>query len=46
MKKIRRTEAHSMGALRQAEGGVPMVELCREQGMMPSPGRLLCNNHQ
>ena len=27
-----------LAILRQAEGGVPVAELCREHGMMPLPG--------
>jgi putative transposase len=33
MKKTRFTEARIMGVLRQAEGGVPVAELCREHGI-------------
>jgi putative transposase len=33
MKKSRFTEAQIMGVLRQATGGVPVAELCREHGM-------------
>lgn len=33
MKKSRFTEAKIMGVLKQAEGGVPVAELCREHGM-------------
>ena len=33
MKKTRFTEAQIMGVLRQAEGGMPVAELCREHGM-------------
>ncbi len=33
MKTSRYTEAQIIGILRQAEGGVPVAELCREHGM-------------
>ena len=33
MKKSRFTEARIMGVLRQAEGGIPVPELCREHGI-------------
>ena len=33
MKKSRNTEAQILLILRQAEGGVPVAELCREHGM-------------
>ena len=33
MKTSRYTEARIMAVLRQAEGGVPVAELCREHGM-------------
>jgi putative transposase len=33
MKKSRGAEAQIMGVLRQATGGVPVAELCREHGM-------------
>ena len=36
MKKSRFTEAKIMEVLKQAEGGVPVAELCREHGMSPS----------
>ena len=33
MKKSRFAEAQIMGVLRQAEGGLPVPELCREHGI-------------
>lgn len=33
MKKSRFSEAQIMSVLRQAEGGVPVPELCREHGI-------------
>ena len=33
MKKSRFTEAQIKGVLRQAEGGMPVPELCREHGI-------------
>ncbi|NDK37221.1 transposase, partial [Rhodovulum sulfidophilum] len=33
MKKSGFTEAQIMGVLRQAEGGMPVAELCREHGV-------------
>lgn len=33
MKKSRFTEAPIMGVLRQAEGGLPVSELCRQHGI-------------
>ncbi len=33
MKMSRFTEAQIMGVLRQAEGGMPVAGLCREQGI-------------
>lgn len=33
MKKSRFTEAQIMGVLHQAEGGMPVPELCREHGI-------------
>ena len=33
MKTSRYTEAQMLAILRQAEGGVPVAELCREHGM-------------
>ena len=35
MKTSRYREARILSILRQAEGGVPVAELCREHGMMP-----------
>ena len=45
MKTSRYTEARILAILRQAEGGVPVAELCREHGMMPLPGNGLFSNH-
>ena len=39
MKTGRYTEPQILSILRQAEGGMPVAELCREHGMMPLPGR-------
>ena len=39
MKTGRYTEPQILAILRQAEGGMPVAELCREHGMMPLPGR-------
>jgi putative transposase len=39
MKKSRSAEAQIMGVLRQAEGGLPVTELCREHAMTPLSGR-------
>ena len=36
MKKTCFTEAHIMGVLRQAEGGLAVPDLCREHGMSSS----------
>jgi len=46
MKTSRYTEAQILAILRQAEGGVPVAELCREHGMMPLPGNGLSSNHE
>ena len=46
MKTSRYTEAQIIAILRQAEGGVPVAELCREHGMMPSPGNGLSANRE
>ena len=35
MRKSRLTKAQIMGVLRQAEGGMPVAELCREHGIKP-----------
>ena len=37
MKKSRFTEAQIMSVLRQAEGGLPVSELCREHGISSTP---------
>ena len=37
MKTSRYTEAQIIAILRQAEGGVPIAELCREHGMINAP---------
>lgn len=38
MKTSRYTEAQILAILRQAEGGVPVAELCREvSGVLPPP---------
>lgn len=39
MKKSRYTDSQIISILKQAEAGAPVPELCREHGMMPSPGR-------
>jgi putative transposase len=41
LKKSRSAETQIMGVLRQATGGVPGAEMCRERGMAPLPGRAL-----
>ena len=46
MKTSRYTEPQILSILRQAEGGVPIAELCREHGMMPLPGSGLSSNHE
>jgi hypothetical protein len=46
MKMTRYTEPQILAILRQAEGGVPVAELCREHGMMPLPGNGLPANHE
>lgn len=38
MKTSRYTEAQILAILRQAEGGMPVAELCREHGMSVSGG--------
>ena len=37
MKTSRYTEAQILAILRQAEGGMPVSELCREHGMVIPP---------
>ena len=46
MKTSRYTEPQILSILRQAEGGVPIADLCREHGMMPLPGSGLSSNHE
>jgi hypothetical protein len=46
MKTSRYTEAQIIAILQQAEGGVPVSQLCREHGMMPLPGNGLPANHE
>ena len=46
MKTSRYTEAQIIAILRQAEGGVPVAELCREHGMTPLPSHGLPANHE
>ena len=46
MKTSKYTEPQILSILRQAEGGVPVAELCREHGMMPLPGNGLSSNHE
>ena len=46
MKTSRYTEARILSILRQAEGGMPVAQLCREHGMMPLPGSGLLSNHE
>ena len=35
-----------LAILRQAEGGMPVAELCRAHGMTPLPGNGLPANHE
>ena len=46
MTTSRYTEAQIIAVLRQAEGGMPVAELCRENGMMPLLGNGLFSNHE
>ena len=46
MKMTRYSEPQILAILRQAEGGVPVAEICREHGMMPLPGNGLPANHE
>jgi len=39
MKQSKYSDAQIMSILKQAEGGVPVTELCREHGMMPLADR-------
>jgi putative transposase len=39
MKNGRYSDAQIMAVLKQAEGGTPVSELCREHGMMPLVGK-------
>ena len=44
MKMTRNSEPQFLAILRHAEGGVPVAGLCRDHGMMPSPGNRLQAN--
>ena len=46
MQTSRYTEAQILAILRQAEGGMPVAQLCREHGKMPLPGIGLPANHE
>ena len=46
MKMTRYSEPQILAILRQAEGGVPVAELCRDHGMMPLPGSDLSSNRE
>jgi hypothetical protein len=46
MKMTRYTEPQIIAILLQAEGGMPVAQLCREHGMMPLPGNGLPANHE
>ena len=46
VKMTRHSQLRILAILRQAEGGVPVAELCREHGMMPLPGNGLPSNHE
>lgn len=35
-----------LAILRQAEGSMPVAELCQTHGMMPLPGNGLSENHE
>ena len=41
MKNGRYSDAQIMAILKQAEGGVPVSELCREHGMSSASGRVM-----
>ena len=46
MKMSSYSEPRILAILRQAEGGVPVAQLCREHGMMPLPGSGLPANRE
>ena len=46
MTTSRYTEAQIIAVLRQTEGGMSVVELGCEHGMMPLPGNGLFSNHE
>jgi putative transposase len=46
LKKSRNAETQILAILRQATGGEPVAELCREHGMTRLPGRALRSNRR
>ena len=46
MKMTRYSKPQILAILRQAEGGMPVAELCRDHGMMPLPGSDLSSNRE